>query len=77
MKKIWWQQSQHDTFAVGIIQELNDDLHVGGHEDFSVLFAEHLVHEDDAETLVVLEDPVGADAAHVDGVGLELGVLGL
>ena len=71
MEQVGWQQGQHDSFAVGFVQELDDDLHIGGHEDLSVLFSEHFVHEDDSQTFFVLEDPVSTNASHVDGVCLE------
>lgn len=46
MEQIRRKKSQHDSFAVRIIQKLNDDLHVRSHEHFSILLAQHCIHED-------------------------------
>lgn len=77
MQEIRRQQSNHDALTVFLVQELNDDLHVRCHEDFSILLFEHVVHEIQSKTAVVLENPVCAYTFDIDCIGLKLRVLNI
>ena len=77
MKQISRQQDPNNLFSVCFVHKMNNDHHVGCHEDFSILLFEHVVHEIQSKTAVVLENPVCAYTFDIDCIGLKLRVLNI